>query len=326
MVVKLTDVAELAGVSPTTVSRVINHKGYLSEKTITNVHKAMKQLHYQPNNMARSLQGKSTKLIGLIFPTLGSVFFAELTNFLEHELFVHGYKTIICNSENNPEKERDYIQMLSANQVEGIIAGSHNLNYEDYANVTAPIISFDRYLAPNIPIVSSDNYTGGHLAARELRKHNINKITIITGNDDKNSPTHLRIKGFKEELARENIIPDILSMGGKTTPVLKSGAIKEYLTKNKTEGIFCTDDMTALLVNNEAKVLGLKIPENLYLIGYDGVSFVRDYLPFLTTIEQPLTDLATLCVDLLEKRIQNHQVQLSRRYELPVRLISGETC
>ncbi|EKI7437408.1 LacI family DNA-binding transcriptional regulator, partial [Enterococcus faecalis] len=108
MVAKLTDVAELAGVSPTTVSRVINNKGYLSEKTKKNVHEAMKILGYKPNNLARGLQGKSPQLIGLIFPNISNIFYAELIEYLEIELFNQGYKTIICNSENDPGKEREY--------------------------------------------------------------------------------------------------------------------------------------------------------------------------------------------------------------------------
>ena len=102
MVAKLTDVAELAGVSPTTVSRVINNKGYLSEKTKQKVQEAMRTLGYKPNNLARGLQGKSAQLIGLIFPNISNIFYSELIEYLEIELFKHGYKTIICNSENDP--------------------------------------------------------------------------------------------------------------------------------------------------------------------------------------------------------------------------------
>ena len=161
MVAKLTDVAELAGVSPTTVSRVINNKGYLSEKTKSKVQKAMQTLGYKPNNLARGLQGKSAKLIGLIFPNISNIFYAELIEHLEIELFKRGYKTIICNSQNDPAKEKEYLEMLEANQVDGIISSSHNLGIKDYNRVEAPIVSFDRNLAPNIPIVSSDNFEGG---------------------------------------------------------------------------------------------------------------------------------------------------------------------
>ena len=127
MVVKLTDVAKLAGVSPTTVSRVINNYGYLSQKTIDKVHQAMGELNYQPNGLARSLQGKSTQLIGLVFPSVSHPFFGELIETLERKLFVQGYKVILCDSEKDPEKERAYLRMLAANKVDGVITGSHNL-------------------------------------------------------------------------------------------------------------------------------------------------------------------------------------------------------
>ena len=147
MVAKLTDVAALAGVSPTTVSRVINKKGYLSQKTVTKVNEAMRTLGYKPNNLARSLQGKSAKLIGLIFPNIRNIFYAELIEHLEIELFKHGYKTILCNSEKDPIKEKEYLEMLGANQVDGIISSSHNLGIDDYEKVEAPIVAFDRNLA-----------------------------------------------------------------------------------------------------------------------------------------------------------------------------------
>ncbi|MGX7248728.1 LacI family DNA-binding transcriptional regulator, partial [Enterococcus raffinosus] len=132
MAIKLTDVAKKAGVSPTTVSRVINNYGSLSQKTIDKVHAAMKELNYQPNSLARSLQGKNTQLIGLIFPTVSNPFFGELVDKLEATLFEQGYKTILCNSANNKEKERAYLNMLSANRVDGIIAGAHNLGIKEY--------------------------------------------------------------------------------------------------------------------------------------------------------------------------------------------------
>ena len=156
----------------------------------------MRELGYKPNNLARSLQGKSAKLIGLIFPNISNVFYAELIDKLEHQLFKNGYKTIICNSEHDSEKEREYIEMLEANQVDGIISGSHNLGIEDYNRVTAPIISFDRNLSPDIPVVSSDNYAGGVLAAQTLVKTGAQSIIMITGNDNSNSPTGLRHAGF----------------------------------------------------------------------------------------------------------------------------------
>ena len=151
---KLTDVAKKAGVSVTTVSRVINDYGYISQKTRDKVFSAMEELNYQPNSLARSLHGKSTNLVGLIFPAITNPFFAELVEQIEQKLFSEGYKVILCNAGSDKEKEREYLKMLLANQVDGIIAGAHNLGIDEYNRVGLPIVSFDRKLSEQIPIVS----------------------------------------------------------------------------------------------------------------------------------------------------------------------------
>ncbi|WP_312220616.1 LacI family DNA-binding transcriptional regulator [Streptococcus parasuis] len=318
MVAKLTDVAQLAGVSPTTVSRVINKKGYLSEKTIRNVEEAMRELGYKPNNLARSLQGKSAKLVGLIFPTINNIFYSELIGHLEKELFDRGYKTIICNSQHESDKEREYLEMLAANQVDGIISGSHNLGIQDYDCVVAPIIAFDRNLSPSIPIVSSDNFSGGILAAQTLQKAGCHNPLMITGNDDSNSPTGLRQLGFTSILDEAKVF----KIASDLSPVRKEMEIRSILEKYKPDGIFVSGDATAMLVWNVARSLKLSIPEDIKLIGYDGTSFIESYYPQLTTIKQPLVEIARLLVDLLIDKIEGKKLPKTD-YILPITLLAG---
>ncbi|RCW16560.1 LacI family transcriptional regulator [Streptococcus gallolyticus] len=317
MVAKLTDVAELAGVSPTTVSRVINNKGYLSEKTKQKVQEAMRTLGYKPNNLARGLQGKSAQLIGLIFPNISNIFYSELIEYLEIELFKHGYKTIICNSQNDPAKEREYLEMLEANQVDGIISSSHNLGIDDYERVGAPIIAFDRNLAPNVPIISSDNFEGGKLAARTLQKHGCENIIMITGNDNTDSPTGLRALGFSFQ------IPDgkIFKVPNNLSTIRREMEIKSIIASNKPDGIFVSDDLTAILTMKIAHQLELNIPEDLKIIGYDGTSFIENFFPQLTTIRQPIDEIANLIVDILLKKIKGEKT--SKDYILPISLLPG---
>lgn len=317
MIAKLTDVAELAGVSPTTVSRVINNKGYLSEKTKQKVQEAMKTLGYKPNNLARGLQGKSAQLIGLIFPNISNIFYSELIEYLEIELFKHGYKVIICNSQNDPAKEREYIEMLEANQVDGVISSSHNLGIDDYERVAAPIIAFDRNLAPNIPIISSDNFEGGKLAAKTLQKNGCQNIIMITGNDNTDSPTGLRALGFSFQIPEGKIfkVPNTLST------IRREMEIKSIIASNKPDGIFVSDDLTAILTMKIAHQLELKIPDNLKIIGYDGTSFIENFFPQLTTIRQPIDEIASLIVDVLLKKIKGEKA--SKDYILPISLLPG---
>lgn len=325
---KLQDVAALAGVSATTVSRVINQKGYLSQQTIDKVHAAMKELNYYPNSLARSLQGKSTKLVGLIFPNIDTIFYAELVNHLEQLLFAKGYKTIICNSERDADKEAEYLNMLQSNQVEGIIAGAHNLNYADYERVTAPVISFDRYIGENIPIVSSDNYLGGKLATETLLKGQPTKPWMITGANDPNSPTYLRYQAFMDVTKAHGLDGQITNIPKNFSQIRKQLIIKALLLEETPDAIFCSDDLTAMLVMNTASELEMIIPDDLKLVGYDGTDFIQTYVPQLTTIAQPIKDLADLLVDVLLLQI-DHSLEVKKdadnRYILPIKLIPGQT-
>ncbi|ANZ98622.1 LacI family transcriptional regulator [Carnobacterium divergens] len=323
MTIKLTDVAKKAGVSPTTVSRVINHYGYLSQKTIDKVHLAMEELNYQPNSLARSLQGKNTQLIGLIFSSVGNPFFGELVEKLENKLFEKGYKTILCNSADNKEKERDYLRMLAANKVDGIIAGAHNLGIKEYEKVGLPIVSFDRFLADNIPIVSSDNFHGGQIATQALIQSGGEKIAIFTGTNRSNSPTNSRLEGYLATIKKNQLEPYVFEFDSHYSPALKSLEIKKILKEEALDSVFCTDDLTAILVMNEAVKLGLKVPEELKIIGYDGTTFMQQYFSQLTTIVQPIEDCATLLIDLLVQRITDKDVALEPLYTLPVKLIQG---
>lgn len=326
MAIKLTDVAKKAGVSPTTVSRVINNYGSLSQKTIDKVNLAMKELNYQPNSLARSLQGKKTHLIGLIFPTVANPFYGELVEKVESKLFELGYKTILCDSADNREKEQQYINMLSANKVDGIIAGAHNLGITEYENIELPIVSFDRYLADGIPIVGSDNFQGGYLATENLYLHGGRKIAILTGSNESNSPTNERLNGYKSFIETKGLETKVFKFQSKNySTTLKNMEIKRLLQNEEIDSIFCTDDFTALLVYNNCQELGIKVPEDLKIIGYDGTKFIQTYFPQLSTMAQPISDFAELLVDLLVQRIDNKEVILEDHYVLPVKYVQGKT-
>ncbi|MDR0299455.1 MAG: LacI family DNA-binding transcriptional regulator [Streptococcaceae bacterium] len=321
MSIKLNDVAKRAGVSVTTVSRVINHKGYLSATTISKVETAMQELHYRPNAAARSLQGKSLKLIGLVFPNIHNIFYAELIEAIEQNLYVRGYRALLATTEHDADKERDSLSMLLSNQVDGIIYGSHNLTPDDYERIDAPVIAFDRLLTPDTAIVSSDNYQGGLLATETLIRTGAKNIAIFTGSDNTNSPTRLRHAGYAQTMESHGLIPHILQFSPNLTEIRKQAEIKKALQDRKFDAIFCTDDLTALLVKNVAKELAIKIPEDLHLIGFDGTHFIQTYQPDLTTIQQPISDLASLLVDLLLKKISGEEIDLS--YLLPVKISLG---
>lgn len=326
MVIKLTDVAKKAGVSPTTVSRVINHYGSLSQKTIDKVNAAMKELNYQPNALARSLQGKNTQLIGLVFPTVANPFFGELVEKLETKLFARGYKTMLCDCALNSEKEREYIQMLAANKVDGIIAGAHNLGIQEYEQINLPIVSFDRYLAEDIPIVGSDNFQGGYTAAEALYLQGARQLAIITGSLSSNSPTNNRLQGYQKFIQEHELTEHVFSFASyERSTALKKRKIRQLLVERTFDGLFCTDDLTAILVWNVCQELGIALPKEFHLIGYDGTTFIQEYFPALATMVQPIEEMADLLIELLLCRITQPEKELESLYVLPSKLLHAQS-
>ena len=313
----LKDVAKIAGVTPTTVSRVINMRGSLSQKTIDRVHAAMRELNYQPNAMARSLQGKKSQLIGLIFPSVANPFYGEMIHAIESKLFSHGYKAILCDSENDPIKGREYLTMLMANQVDGIITSSHNKQIKEYENNTLAIVAFDRYLADGIPIVSSDNLVGGRLATSHLYAQGCQTIAMIAGSSDTKSPTQNRLLGYRNMLSELKMPTLIHYLRRESSMNQKRQSIRDFLVTQQPDGVFCTDDLTAVMVKDIA--LDLKL-DNIKVIGYDGTQVIQTFIPSLSTIVQPIEELAVLMVDILLKKIDDPNFKAKADYILPITL------
>ncbi|AMK50500.1 hypothetical protein LF65_05397 [Clostridium beijerinckii] len=138
------DVAKIAGVTVTTVSRVLNNRGYISEATREKVNAAMEELHYQPNEIARSLFRRKSNLLGLVVPNVSHSFFSELTNYVEFYAYQAGYKVLVCNSYKDSVKEKDYVEMLKRNQVDGIIMGSYTMETSEYLLSGLLIVALDR--------------------------------------------------------------------------------------------------------------------------------------------------------------------------------------
>lgn len=311
MVAKLSDVARLAGVSVTTVSRVINNYSSLSEKTIQKVHAAMRELNYQPNALARAMQGKPSKFVGLILPNLTNPFFAELSNEIEYQLFQRGYKTIIASSAENEEIEHEYLAMLSANQVDGIISSSHNLAITEYQQLSAPIVSFDWRLAETIPTVTSDNYQGGQLAAHYLADHGCQKIAVLIDEDTSYSPTVNRVQGAVDYLTQVGIQADPLDVHDLALTDVFSG---------KYDGVVAPNDQLALRIMAVFAKAGQRLGTDFWVVGYDGSQLIREIAPQLPTIVQPTHQLAMRLIDVLMRLIQEVPVEAELIEPLPVYL------
>lgn len=320
--VKLGDVARVAEVSPTTVSRVINNRGYISDYTRNKVEKAMEELNYYPNDLARSLYKKKTYYIGLILPTINNPFFSELTFYIENLCSELGYKVILCNSLNNLEKEEAYSSMLIRHQVDGIIVCSHNRGISTYEKQHIPVVAFDHYLSSTVPVVASDNYAGGKLAVEHLIDKGCKKIIHINGPAELETPAQLRRKAY-EDLIENPITYEIKSEFNTTSTI---EVIRNIFTDYpNVDGIFASDDMIAASCLKVARELDISVPKQLKVVGYDGTETIRSLLPQLTTVQQPIEEIAKTSVTKLLELINDSKIEGPLEITLPVQLLNNET-
>ncbi|MBC2580203.1 LacI family DNA-binding transcriptional regulator [Clostridium sp. DJ247] len=323
---KIQDVAKLAGVSPTTVSRVLNNRGYISKETRENVQKAMRDLNYFPNDVARSLFNKRTNLIGVILPTTSNPFFGELTFHLETICNSLGYKILLCNSLNRIDKEEKYLEMLMRNQVDGIIVGTHNQGILDYHKQNLAVVAIDRNLSESIPVVSSDNYAGGKIATELLLSKGCKNIIHINGSIELETPAKLRRKAYEDVMGNQNRLPITYEIHNVFDRQNQQEVANRILDEcPEVDGVFASNDLFAASFIAEAKKRGKSIPGDIKVIGYDGTETCQILLPELTTIQQPIDLIAKTAIDILLKEIDGEFNDLSLKTCLPVKLLEGKT-
>lgn len=320
---KLEDVAAAAGVSKTTVSRVLNHRGYLSEKTIAKVQKAMQELDYRPNIIARQLYKQRTDLVGMIFPTVDNPFFSQLEAEMERQLYRNGYKVLIGNSQNDPAKEENYLQQLLTHQVDGLIVGTQNRGLIGYQHANPPVVAIDQVVGKNIPVVSSDNYQGGLLATQRLLDDGCRHIIHTNGPLGLDTPTQKRREAYEHLMTKNNLPAITYHLDFNISTIDKERVFRRIFEEHpEVDGIFAANDTDASTIINLASEYGKRIPEDLKIVGYDGSNVTRLLLPGLTTIQQPIDEMADLAVQLLQARINGQNV---KSVVLPVTIWNGKT-
>lgn len=320
---KLEDVAAAAGVSKTTVSRVLNHRGYLSEKTIAKVQKAMQELDYRPNIIARQLYKQRTDLVGMIFPTVDNPFFSQLEAEMERQLYRNGYKVLIGNSQNDPAKEENYLQQLLTHQVDGLIVGTQNRGLIGYQHANLPVVAIDQVVGKNIPVVSSDNYQGGLLATQRLLDDGCRHIIHTNGPLGLDTPTQKRREAYEHLMTKNNLPAITYHLDFNISTIDKEQVFRRIFEEHpEVDGIFAANNTDASTIINLASEYGKRIPEDLKIVGYDGSNVTRLLLPGLTTIQQPIDEMADLAVQLLQALINGQNV---KSVVLPVTIWNGKT-
>lgn len=317
----LRDIAERAGVTSTTVSRVINNRGYISEQTREKVCAVMKEMNYQPNELARSLSKQHTNTIGVIVPHITHPFFSKLISNLEAAAAADKYKILLCNSKEKPEKEAEYLDMFISNRVSGIILCSKNVDVEKFRSLNIPIINFEREDRAETITIQCDNYQGGKLAARHLIDQGCTNLLHFGGVIGKDMPADRRALGFTDVCEAAGIRSQVLLSDDLAYGCMNyHGFIEQGLRENpEVDGIFASSDLIAAQVIQVCTGMGISVPGDIKLVGFDDVMISSITTPTITTIHQPIKEMSEMSVDYIDKSLKGEMVPSN--VILPVRLV-----
>lgn len=321
----IVDVARLAGVTPTTVSRVINNRGYISEKTKKRVHEAMDELGYQPNEIARSLTKQKSNTIGVIVPHISHPYFAKLISNLENEAAKKDYKIILCNSKEKAEKEKQYLDMCKSNRVAGIIICSGNVESNKINTGGIPVVLLEKNFEEGKLGIQCDNYQGGKLATEHLIECGCKKILHLSGVIDEEMPADNREKAFIDVCIKNEIEYFIKKYDIDTYNQMNYyDYIKAALNEIEgVDGIFASSDLIAAQVIQVCNEIKIRIPEDIKLVGFDDVDISQLTTPRITTVHQPIKEMARLSIELIDAKYNN--IEVNEKTILPIKLIIRES-
>lgn len=298
----ISDVAKTAGVSTATVSRVIAHNGYVAKKTRTKIEEAITSLHFQPSSIAQSLRRQHTRVIGLIVTDIQNPFYPELVRGVEDALQQRGYSLVLCNSSEDPIREESYLKYLASQRANAIIVCASGVVERQRALLEkfsgeVVIVNVPK-TELKISTVTADDSVGGRLASEHLVKCGYPKVVYL-------GITHEEKDGYP----RFNAV----KAGAGKTPVyyfeagdsLASSAatVQEILRKHKPPfGVIGHNDLIAIGAMHEFLAQGMKVPEQIGIVGYDNIAMSEFVSPSLTTISQEQGEFGKSAMAILEER------------------------
>lgn len=320
------DVAREAGLTVTTVSRVLNNRGYISDDARNKVYAAMKKLNYRPNEVARSLHKKTTNAIGLIVPHICHPYFAEMISNIENEAYKQGYRIFLCNTKGKEENEKEYLDICTGNRVAGVILFSGSLSEEPFVKMNVPVIAMERILGNGTASVECDNRSGGEIAAERLIEAGC-KHLLMVGSTTANLelPADNRSIGFRSVCEKKGVDYYEIDPRLKEYENLEYTDLLETALKMhpETDGVFASSDVIGAQTLQVCRKLGISVPEQMKVIGFDDSLVATLTTPQLTTIHQPIKEMAEQAVRLLKDASEDKVV--AKRLVLPVRLIERGT-
>ena len=336
------DVARKAGVSASTVSLVVNQTGYVSDAMRAKVERAMQELNYVPNELARNLYHDRTNMVGVVVPTIRHPFFSSLSASLQHVFMQHGLRTLLCSTADSETGEAMYVDMAQRHMMDGLVMAAHTAHSERYwTSVGRPIVAFDRYLGSGIASVGSDHEQGGMMIARLLIPSGVRHVAMIGGPlsqfhdmpivSGTTFPTVRYFRALQRECLRSAVRCDYVEAGSVSDTSAYAQAIHDAFTRWNDIDAVVSSDIGAAYCVQEALRRGLSIPGDLQVVAYDG-TYLADFAGMrLTAVRQDCDGIASVIaahmLDAIDhdpdgKREGGGQL---RPDVVPVSLVRGET-
>ncbi len=324
------DVAQRAGVSPTTVSYVLTGSRFVRPATRARILRVIEELNYQPDYVARSLRAKRTLTVGMIVSDIANPFYADIVRGVEDVLSERHYSLILCNTDEAPERERTALQLLVGKKIDGLIIVATGANIEALAAASQaglPIILVDRRLPGDwLDTVLVDDRQGAETAVRHLLALGHRRIGAIIGRTGI-STTDSRRLGYEAALLARDvpIDPDLIRNGQSTVDGGAAAARALLDLRPRPTAIFTANNLMTLGLFMALKECGLRCPEDVAVAGFDDMIWLSAFAPGVTTIAQPNLNLGKRAAELLMDRLTGCAPESPRIEVLPARLVVRES-
>ncbi len=324
------DVARLAGVSTTTVSHVINKTRFVAEATQEKVLEAVKELNYAPSAVARSLKCNTTRTIGMLVTQSTNLFFSEVIDGVESYCYRQGYTLILCNTGGIYEKQRDYIRMLAEKRVDGILVMCSDLTQElsemleSHSDIPKVIMDWGPEASKADKIIDNSEL-GGYLATKYLTDRGHKDIACLSGHLNKLACQE-RIAGFRRAMAESNyeVNENWILEGNFECDTAVLAADKIIAMDKMPTAVFCFNDTMALGLMSRLQQRGVRVPEDISVIGYDNIELAEYFSPPLTTVHQPKRRVGKNAFEILLERIKDKEHE-RRIFEMHPEIVERDT-
>jgi LacI family transcriptional regulator len=326
--VTIAQVADLAGVSPTTVSHVLSGKRLVGAATKGTVQEAIRQLGYRPNNVARSLRTNRSRMVAVVVPDITNPFYAVLTRGLADGVDKAGYGAYVCNTDGLSERENTFLEDVLDRGVDGVVMASVDSADRSSTGPSAygtPVVCVGgAFNHPQVDLVAADDEVGSHAATRHLIQRGATRIAMIQGPSESGTA---RDDGYRRALtsAGRGCDPRLMVRGNWTRKGGRQAMRRLMALPTRPDAVFCANDLTAIGAIDVLHELGLAIPDDIALVGFDDVDAATIVSPPLTTVRNPAYETGETAGQLLLSRMLGEYTGAGRTVILPCPLVVRES-